>query len=1014
MIRLLVALFMLSGMAGLIYESIWSRYLGLFVGHSAYAQVIVLVIFLGGMSGGALVVARRSDGIRDPLRAYAWVEAIVGLLGLAFDPLFRVVTAVAYETWFPALAGTPGLTIVKWSAAGVLILPQSILLGATFPLMSAGVLRLAPKAPGHMLALLYFANSLGAAAGALLSGFFLVGAFGLPGTVATAAMINLAVAGAVIVARRASEPVPDAAVQKMPKATATASRVGKEAGPSGAPDLLRLLLIVSFGTAVASFIYEIAWIRMLSLVLGSTTRSFEVMLSAFILGLALGAFWVRSRADRFRSPLEALGVLQWAMGSVALATLPLYMASFHWTSGTLLSLTRDDGGYRVFTLFRYALCLVVMLPATFCAGTTLPLITRTLLAQVRGERAIGLVYGVNTLGSILGAALAGLLLMPLLGLKGLLIAGALIDVGLGVALLSAAGRSATGARRLVPVAVGLTALLVAGALFLVHFDLYLLTSGVYRSGMLADRNAIQVLHYRDGRTATVSVEHYESSQSLTLSTNGKGDASLRLLWMRPEGQRPRTAFHSDESTQALAGILTLAHAPGARNAAVIGQGSGMTSHYLLGSPGLEQLTTIEIEPEVIEASRLFLPANRRVFEDPRSRFELDDAKSYFAASQRRFDLIVSEPSNPWVSGVAGLFSAEFYQRIRGNLTPDGVFGQWLHVYELDDDLALSVLAAIHTSFRTYEVFMVGESDMLIVATNRAAGLVPDWGVIRFPGIAADLSNVHPFTVDVFEGLRVGGREVFAPLLESGVRAHSDFFPFLDEGAEKARFLAGTADGFLHLHASRFSFAYLAARRRVGPARSFLVPVPHIPRLRNLAASAALRMNPFPKIAPASIDERLPEALTRRAGLQAAIASGAAPPDWRVWTNEALHAEDDWHLGTAGVVDEGLHELLRNYLARTNAPPPAVAAFAFVHDLASWNLQGAARNAEPLVILASRGEDWLPPDVLFDGVVAARLMTGDATGARRAFDVLLPRIGRDPHDLRTRLLDAHLRAADASR
>ena len=183
MIAALVAVFVLSGAAGLIYESIWSRYLGLFVGHSAYAQIIVLVIFLGGMSLGAHVVGRKSSRLRAPLIWYAGVELLVGLLAFVFHDAFLGVTAWIYQSVFPSVSGT-ALIALKWAIASALILPQSVLLGATFPLMSAGVIRLAGEEhkPGRLLALLYFANSLGAAAGVLLSGFVLIGAVGLPGT----------------------------------------------------------------------------------------------------------------------------------------------------------------------------------------------------------------------------------------------------------------------------------------------------------------------------------------------------------------------------------------------------------------------------------------------------------------------------------------------------------------------------------------------------------------------------------------------------------------------------------------------------------------------------------------------------------------------------------------------------------------------------------------------------------------------------------------------------------------
>ena len=204
--------------------------------------------------------------------------------------------------------------------------------------------------------------------------------------------------------------------------------------------------------------------------------------------------------------------------------------------------------------------------------------------------------------------------------------------------------------------------------------------------------------------------------------------------------------------------------PDAKQGAVIGNGSGMSSHLLLGSPALEKLVTIDIEPEMINGSHTFYPVNRRVFDDPRSQYVHDDAKSYFAASNRKFDLILSEPSNPWVSGVSGLFTDEFYQRIHTYLTPHGVFGQWLHLYEIDDGLVLGVIKAIHRNFASYEIFLTAASDILIVASNDAALPKPDWRVFQLPKITSG-SRALPadHAARRSRGLRLLSREVLAPL-----------------------------------------------------------------------------------------------------------------------------------------------------------------------------------------------------------------------------------------------------------
>ena len=626
MLIFLCVMFVLSGAAGLVYESIWTRYLGLFVGHSAYAQVLVLTIFLGGMSAGAMIVGRRAERVRRPLLWYALVELVVGSIGLVFHDAFVWATHVAYDTLFPALGPGPMHTLVKWLIAALLILPQSVLLGATFPLMTAGALRRGSAQAGRTISLLYFANSLGASVGVLFAGFVLIEMAGLPGTLAAAAAMNLVVAAAVfIVSRRDNDSVEHGDLRH--EGPSTVAQGSSKRAMVDVDDTTRdltvtsrltmLLLAVSFGTAVSSFIYEIGWIRMLSLVLGSATHSFELMLSAFILGLASGALAIRRRSDTGASSVRTLGYVQLAMGALAVATLPLYVRSFTWMADFMAAFTRSSAGYNAFSMSRYVICLVVMLPATFCAGMTLPLITRLLLRGENGERAIGVVYAVNTLGSIVGVTLAALVLLPLLGLKWLLIGGATIDVVLGLTLLLwDTGRAGWwGERRhWAPALAAVALLFVVGAR--ADFDRGVMTSGVFRYGSAQAPRHSDMAFYAEGRTATVSVRRILSSGGLSLATNGKPDASLGREWFKPPGVRG--PFTHDASTQMLLPLILLAHAPQAQRAAVIGQGSGMSSHTLLGDPRLVRLVTIEIEPEMIRASRQFYPANRKVFDDSRS------------------------------------------------------------------------------------------------------------------------------------------------------------------------------------------------------------------------------------------------------------------------------------------------------------------------------------------------------------------------------------------------------------
>ncbi|HYC50758.1 MAG TPA: fused MFS/spermidine synthase [Gemmatimonadaceae bacterium] len=1026
MIAALVAVFIVSGAAGLIYESIWSRYLGLFVGHSAYAQIIVLVIFLGGMSLGAWLAGERSSRVRSPLLWYAGVEIVVGLLAVLFHDIYQAGTGWAYASVFPHTTGA-GLTAAKWAIACALILPQSILLGTTFPLMSAGVIRMARagQSPGRILGLLYFANSLGAAVGVLLSGFVLIAMLGLPGTLLVAGFMNVIAGLAAGLIARAHERVESAE-------RASAARPA-EAPQTGMPEVVAPpiprsvkdanwypLLIVSFGTAVASFIYEIAWIRMLSLVLGSATHSFELMLSAFILGLALGALWIRGRADRIADPIHFLGVVQWVMGILAIATLPLYIASFEWMSLVLGAVQENASGYRVFQLARYAFALIIMLPATFCAGMTLPLITKVLMRGGAGERAIGSVYAWNTLGSILGVALAGLVLMPWLGLKTLLVVGAALDIILGIWLIVRArrasgqaaieGRFADGPPLAIPL-IATVAILVAIA-FVARFDLVRLTSGVYRHGIVERTSGYEFPFYKDGRTATVSVRRSVDG-FVTLSTNGKPDASMEREWMDTtrlgEGRRE---LRRDIATQLLLPIISLAHAPQAANIAIIGHGSGMSSHVLLGSPHVREAVTIEIEPEMINASRVFQPANDRVFTDSRSTFVIDDAKSYFAASGRQFDLILSEPSNPWVSGVSGLFTEEFYQRVKLQLAPNGVFGQWLHLYELSDVLVTSVLAAIDKVFPAYEVFYTSNADILVVASNTPLRQ-PDWSVTEFAGIARDMRRVLPMRAETFEALRLGGRDVLHPIVLGHGAPNSDFFPTLDLGAERMRFMHESADGYMELTSGRFDVVAALTGRRAAFGTLTLSAVPEVERPTALALGTQLRAmrTMDPAIAaqlPRSADLRA--AMHRRDMLDRMIQSGQPPVDWHEFVASVVKADADLHSGTAGVIDTAFFARTRAFVSRGGAPAEARAAVDFLQGIGSWNWPLAAVASQTLIASTDTVE-WIPDVLLRNGAAVSYIMLRDTTNAKEVLRTFARRTFDDP--FRERMIASFLVYSDTT-
>jgi spermidine synthase len=761
--RFLLGIFVVSGFTGLIYESIWSHYLKLFLGHAAYAQSLVLAIFMGGMAVGSWVVAHYSLRIRRLLLAYAVVEGLIGVLGLGFHSIFIAASDFSFAAAIPALPSTAWIQAYKWSLGAALILPQSVLLGMTFPLISGSIIRRWPDRPGETLASLYFTNSLGAAVGVLVSGFVLIDAVGLPGTIRVAGLLNVALAVVIWAQVRAQpEPGPQSPTVRLRKDT-----------------WARWLTLAACLTGAASFMYELGWIRMLSLVLGSSTHSFELMLSAFILGLALGGLYARRQIERIRNPAAYLAGVMMLMAALAALTLPAYGLMFDFMAWFLRSFTRTAGSYVGFNLLSQLIAALIMIPASFCAGMTLPLMTRELMRRGAGERAIGLIYSANTFGAIMGVVLTVHVLMPHIGIKGVILSGAAIHLALGCSRLLIRPRP----QRALQVAMGTALGVFVAVLLAVHLDPLRMISGVYRTGSATVPQGAVVKYLRDGKTATISL--IEKDGLVTIATNGKPDAGIQMGPGEPSG---------DETTMVLAAAIPLSMQPHPRRVANIGFGSGLTTHTLLASELIDHLDSIEIEPFMVEAARQgFGPRIQNVFEDPRSHVIYEDAKTFFASTREPYDLIVSEPSNPWVSGVSTLFSDEFYDRITRYLTPDGYFAQWVQVYETNIGVFASIIKALAPHFGTYTLYNVDDLDILIVATRGPVMGIPDERLLRSSLLRSELERVGIRSVADFQSRKIGDNRTLGPVLESlPVPANSDFYPFVDLHAPRSRYLKENA------------------------------------------------------------------------------------------------------------------------------------------------------------------------------------------------------------------------------
>ncbi len=783
--RALLLLFVASGFAGLVYQAIWSHYLGLILGHAAYAQTLVLAIFMGGMAAGAWLVSARGGRWSGLIRSYAIVELIIGATALVFHPLFVGYMELSQNTVLPALQNESAIRFWQWGSAALLIAPQSVLLGMTFPLMSGGYLRVSPQQDGEILGGLYFTNSIGAAAGALAATFLLLPWIGMPGAVMVAGVINLLVG---VVAWKVAASVPDTVAAIAPPPS---SSVPQDASQERAADrrLSRFQTLMLAGAAItgaSSFVYEVGWIRLLNQALGTTVHSFELMLTAFILGLAFGGLWVRKRSRKIQDPVAVAGVAQVLMGLAALASLPVFAQSFQWVGWFMGIFPRNESGYYLFSLGSATVALLVMFPAAFFAGMTLPLFTMALLRRGYGEKSIGRIYAANTLGAIVGVVLAMHVLVPLLGLRLAVTLAALADVVLGLVLL----RAFSSVFRPKLYFGALASVLVVASLSLLFgaADPRALASGVFRHGVFELAKGTDVQFLRDGKTATVAF--YRQGSIGTIATNGKPDASIELS--------EKGVPTDDEYTMVMAASLPLALHAAAERVAVIGWGSGLSTHTLLGSEVPRVVDTIEIEAAMHAGAEGYGNRVIRAYIDPRSQLHVDDARTFFSTGKKQYDVIVSEPSNPWVSGVSSLFTRQFYQFLTKHLEEDGLLIQWMQTYELNDPLFYTMVAALIEEYPHVEAYLTNTSDVIFVASHSQIRDF-DMSKLQAPGLLADLKRLGLESAPDHEVRRFADRDVLAGLVELyGAPVHTDFHPTVALGAPKSRYKVETVKSVMNL------------------------------------------------------------------------------------------------------------------------------------------------------------------------------------------------------------------------
>ncbi|MDA8243574.1 MAG: fused MFS/spermidine synthase [Elusimicrobia bacterium] len=767
-IRSLVSLlFFLSGATGLVYEVLWAKRFGLFLGNTAWAQTIVLAAFLGGLALGNAWLGGRVDAVKKPLRLYAWLELGIGAWGL-LSPLLLTYVSDWYVGWSRSAEALPAGTGLRFVSAAAILLPPTVLMGGTLPVLARFFIS-SLDTFRREIARLYAVNSLGAVAGTLLAGFYLIPRHGLELSFVFAGAVNLAI-GAVCLLL----PGPDAVA-----AGVAAAGPGGGGSRPGVPGTA-LLLAAVFLSGWVSLSYEVAWIRLLTLVIESSVYSFTIMLSAFIAGISLGGYAVEKGLFGKVKPLPLFAAAEIGVGLAVMATLPLFGHLPYWFMSLKQALPATPRAFIVYQAVKFLSCFLVTLPPTIILGMTLPLASRAAAGR-EGEVGgpVGKVFGLNALGNMGGAVCSGLFLLPAVGMGGILEAGIAANLVIGAVL--AAFLTDWTRRRKIAVAAACVLLWAGHLAYPVPWRDLALCWGSYRARgtetagfrefMDSYKENAELLYARDGTTATITVTKDRKYGNVSLRVNGKADASTG----------------KDMRTQVLLAQLPLLLRPAAREALVIGFGSGVTAGSALLHP-LKRLDVAEISGEVMEAERFFRGVNNAPLADPRLKLHIEDAAALLRRFDRRYDVIISEPSNPWMAGVGNLFSKEFFGLLRARLARGGVLVQWLHTYELSDDILRLVLRTMLSEFPNVEVWQVG-SDLLLAGSAEALDLDLKAAGERaaVPAVRADLARIGIYGLAPLLSLEtVSGAELKRLAAEGPL--NTDMLPVLEYEAPEAFFI----------------------------------------------------------------------------------------------------------------------------------------------------------------------------------------------------------------------------------
>ncbi|MFE8604184.1 fused MFS/spermidine synthase [Archangium violaceum] len=687
-----------SGFCSLVYQTAWQRELRLIFGASTAASAAVLAIFMGGLGLGGALLGGRVDREKRPLGFYANLELLIAL-SAALTPLLVVLARTVYTALGGSVSMGLGLgSVVRLVLSALVLAVPTLLMGGTLPAVARAA-ETAEDVRRRAVAVLYGVNTLGAVAGAAASTFLLFEVFGTRSTLWLAALLNVIVA---LVARTVDRSLPEHEV-----AAASAPTAAGESTPATALPPRRFVLGAAALVGFAFFLMEMVWYRMLGPLLGGSTFTFGLILVVALAGIGLGgaayAAWGQQRPATLRG--FALTCLLEAM----LLAVPLALGD---RVAVLAALVRPMSvfGFGGLVLSWAVIAVLVVLPAAFVSGVQFPLLL-ALLGRGGDDvgRQVGQAYAWNTAGSIVGSLAGGFGLLPLLSAPGVwrLVGAVLVGLGLVAVALSLRQEPPSPVRMVPPLATAVLATLLLTSVGP--------TAAWRHSSIGAGRGRFEandingmrewlsnsrkwILWETDGVESSVGVL---GAYGLSFIVNGKSDGNSI----------------GDSGTQVMGGLVgALAH-PHPRRSLVVGLGTGSTAGWLGAVPEMERVDVVEIEPAILPFARMCEAVNERVLDNPKVKVHVDDAREVLLASKESYDIIFSEPSNPYRAGISSLFSREFYQAVKRRLAPGGIFLQWLQTYEVDSRTVRSVYATLGSEFGAVETWRTQGGDLILMATE---------------------------------------------------------------------------------------------------------------------------------------------------------------------------------------------------------------------------------------------------------------------------------------------------------